>query len=475
MTIWTPGIAHRSGPRYLAIADTLAGDIKTGALKPGERLPTHRELAFRLGVTVGTVSRAYAEAARRGLTQGEVGRGTFVNDTAAPEAAPGSDQARNRRDLSLGVLEGDRGRYDFSLNLPVTGNGVDEVARILSDLIQAPELAAVLEYQPDTGLSSHRQAGSAWIEQAGMEAPSARIIATNGSQHGMAMVFMAVTQPGDLILSETLTYPGMKGLAAMLHLRLHGLPMDRDGLIPDALEEACRERKPKALFLMPTVQNPTTATMPVERRKQIAAIADKYDITLIEDDTYIFLPGLRPPPVAAFAPMRTYFITSLSKCLAPGLRVGYVLAPDETAAARVGAAVRDTCRMATPMMAEVGARLIHGGGAERMALCQREEAHARQKIARRILDGLDFRTKAECLHIWLSVPEPWRTDDLVSQAGARDVIVIPAEAFAVGRGQPPHAVRICLGAVRDHQRLESGLEILREIIDQQPRSASSVI
>jgi DNA-binding transcriptional MocR family regulator len=475
MTIWTPELSNRSGPRYLAIADALADGIKTGALNPGERLPTHRELAFRLGVTVGTVSRAYAEAARRGLTQGEVGRGTFVNDIVAPEAAPDSAQAQNRRDLSLGVLEGDRGRYDFSLNLPVTGNGVDEVARILSDLAQAPELAAVLEYQPDTGLSSHRQAGSTWIEQVGMKAPLARIIATNGSQHGMATVFMATTQPGDLVLTEILTYPGMKGLAAMLRLRLLGLAMDRDGLLPDAFEEACRERKPKALFLMPTIQNPTTATMPVERRKQIAAIADKHDITLIEDDTYIFLPGRRPPPVAAFAPERTYFITSLSKCLAPGLRVGYVLAPDEAAAARVGAAVRDTCRMATPMMAEVGARLIHGGGAGRMAVCQCEEAHARQKIAGRILDGLDFRTNAECLHIWLSVPEPWRTNDLVSQAGARDVIVIPAEAFAVGRAQPPHAIRICFGAMRGRERVESGLKILRKIIDQQPRSAFSVI
>jgi len=474
MTIWTPDLSTRSGPRYLAIADALADGIQTGTLNPGERLPTHRELAFRIGVTVGTVSRAYAEAERRGLLRGEVGRGTFINDTMSPGAASGGT-AQNHQDLSLGILEGDRGDFDFSLNLPVTGGGADEVAHVLADLAQAPELASILEYQPDAGLSRHRRAGGAWIEQAGMEAPASRIVSTNGSQHGMATVLMVTTQPGDQVLTESLTYPGLKSLAAMLHLRLHGLAMDADGLIPGAFEEACRERKPKALFLMPTIQNPTTATMPVERRKEIAEIARKYDIALIEDDTYIFLPEHRPPPVAAFAPERTYFITSLSKCLAPGLRVGYVLAPDEAAAARVGAAVRDTCRMSTPLMGEVGARLIHGGGADRMALCQREEARARQKIAGRMLDGLDFQTKADCLHLWLSVPEPWRTDDLVSQARARDVIVIPAEAFAVGRGQPPHAIRICLGAVRGRERVEKGLKILREIIDQQPQAATSVI
>lgn len=453
MTSWSPDLESRPGPRYLAIAEQLARDLDSGKLKPGDRLPTHRDLAWTLGVTVGTVTRAYAEAERRGLIAGEVGRGTFVRERVsdAPPALPLPDD-----DF-----------VDLARNFPVQEVPNDAITRTIAESAGSPEIARMLAYAPNLGLPAHRAAGAEWLARHGLRALPAEVGVVNGAQHGMTLAMAAVARAGDTVLTEHLTFYGMKSAATLLGLRLHGVAMDEYGLVPEALETACRQHAPKALYCIPTLQNPTTAIMPAERRATVAEICKRHGVVIVEDDIYGFLQTGAPPPVSSFAPDNSVFVTSLSKCVAPGLRIGFVKAPP-TILERMSSALRATTWMATPLMGEIGARLIRSGDAARLAEAQRAEAIARQAIAATRLAGFDYATHASCFHIWLTLPEPWRREEFAAQARHRRVGVAPAEAFAVGRAPVPHAVRLGLSAARDRATLDRALGIVAELLREGP-------
>ena len=146
--------------------------------------------------------------------------------------------------------------------------------------------------------------GAEWIGRAGVAASADRVLVCTGSQHGLTVVLATLLQPGDLLLTESLTYAGLKSVAGLLHLQLAGLPVDAHGLRPDALEDACRARRARVLYVIPTLHNPTTAVMPLARRREIAEIAERHDVAIVEDDVHGLLPETRPAPLAALAPER---------------------------------------------------------------------------------------------------------------------------------------------------------------------------
>lgn len=458
MTTWSPNIASRTGPRYLAIADALADDIAAGRLKPGERLPTHRDLAWSLRVTVGTITRAYAEAERRGLIAGEVGRGTFIRD-------PGHD-------LPPAPVNPGANFLDLSRNYPPLEPGNRAIADTLADISRG-DITHLLTYGAIPGLVGHREAGAQWIGQRGIKFAPDEVVIANGTQHATMLAFSAVARPGDTILTEQLTYYGMKALGGMFAYKLQGVPLDEFGLIPEALDAACRAHAPKALYCLPTLQNPTTATMPEERRIEIAAICRRHDVVIIEDDCYGFLSD-GPPPLSRHAPGHSVYITGLSKAVAPGLRIGY-LGTKMALADRFERVLRATTWTATPLMAEIAARLIRGGAAKRMAAWQKGEAEARQLLAARALAGLDYATDKSSFHIWLRLPEPWRREEFTEAARRRGLGVAPAENFAVGRMPVPHAVRVCLAAASTRERLEHGLNTLAQLAHDVPAMAHATV
>jgi DNA-binding transcriptional MocR family regulator len=456
MTNWLPDLSEQSGPRYMAIADALAADVAEGRVKPGERLPTHRDLAWNLKVTVGTVSRAYAEAERRGLVSGEVGRGTYVRsalataDQAWHETAPAGD-----------------GFVDLTFNFPPSAGEKEALAGTLRQIADDPRAPGLLDYQASTGLPAHREAGAAWLSRDGLEVGPDRIVVTAGAQHAILVTLAALVRSGDRILCEAVTYPNLKLLARMLGLRLDGLSMDREGLLPDAFEAACRAGDVKALYCIPTLHNPTTATMSEGRRRDVAEIAQRHGVAILEDDILRRFADDPPPPIAAFAPEQTYFITSLSKTTAPGLRSGYVAGP-EGAAERLGAGVRATCWMAAPMTAEIAARWIADGTAERILDARRRECAARRQRVLEALAPWEVDCAPGSLHLWLHLPEPWRATDFAAEARRRGVGLSPAEAFAVGRRELTHAVRLCFGAPAGRAALDRGIAIVRELLEDGP-------
>jgi DNA-binding transcriptional MocR family regulator len=462
--MWMPIRSEFQGPVYRGIADALAADIQSGRLAAGTRLPTHRELADALGVTVGTVTRAYAEAQRRNLISGEVGRGTFVGSAARLELP-------HWRALPL-----EPGLIDLSLNRAIAGLTGADLAEALRRLSDTADLGRLLDYGPDPGAPEHRAAAAQWLVSRGLPATAERMVLTTGSQNAIACVLSALTSPHDIVLTECLTYPGVKAAARLLHLRLEGVALDGEGLLPDALERAFRTTGARVLYCVPTLQNPTTAVLPAERRAAIAEICRRHDATIVEDNVYGFLVADAPPPLACTAPERTYYLDSTSKLLGGGLRVGLVLTPPgqpaDHSARRIAAQVHSASGIATPLTVELACRWYADGTAARLLVSQQAEARHRQRLVRRWFDALPFPCHPAAPMVWLPLPEPWRADDFVFQARNRGVAVTPGSVFAAGRETPANAVRVCLGS-NPEERLNQGLAILAELLRRPPEAAVS--
>lgn len=461
MTIWAPEIDLTVDPPYQAIVQALSADIGSGRLAIDQRLPTHRELAETLGLAIGTVTRAYKEAERRGLIRGEVGRGTFVGRADAdPVAAPISESA------APSVI-------DLSCNYPIYSEGPD-LGEALGRLATRNHLHEFMRYQPHAGMRRHRAAGAKWAARFGVACDPESVLVCNGAQHGLTIVFCTLAEPGDLILTEALTYPGMKAVARLLHLRLQAVEIDDEGLIPDAFDAACRRQKVTALYLIPTIHNPTTAVLPDSRRRAIAEIARRHDVAIVEDDVHRLLADPAPPPVASYAPERTYFIAGYSKAVAAGIRIGYVAAPPE-AIERLVQSIWATCWMVAPLTAEIATLWIEDGTADRIVQRKRAEAEARQQMARNILRNAAYKTQPHAFHIWLELPPKWRSADFTVEARRRGVGITPAEAFSIGDGPAPKAVRVSLGAAESRERLRSGLSTIAAILALSPDACPAVV
>lgn len=443
MTIWSPRLPETDAPIYGRIADALERDVRSGMLIPGSQLPTHRELARELGITPVTVTRAYSEAARRGLVESSTGRGTYVRAT--------------RRDLAVSE-ELDLATNTVSIALPAPSPAM---------LQRAGSMLMNGTYAVGMGTERHRAAGAAWLSQAASirRIDPARVIVTAGTQHALFLAFAATTKPGDVVFTEAVTYHGVKAVAAVLHLRLEPLPLDRYGLMPDALERAAKARTGRVVYTIPSLHNPTTIVMPEKRRREIAAVAERHGLTIIEDDVAGFLLDKTPPAIATFAPDRTIFISGLGKAIAAGLRVGYLVAPDAYLS-RVQSALNATVLFSSPVVAELATTWIEDGTAARIAEQKRAEVALRQRIARRMLryEGGDPRA----MHLWVELPKRWTADAFVEEARRRRVRIASASSFAV-TPDVPRAVRISIGAPGTIAELEVALNVIAGIGEERIR------
>jgi len=460
LSVWIPDLTAIEGSRYKALATAIGNAIKQGNLKSDERLPTHRSLAEALEVTVGTVSRGYAEAENRGFVYAVVGRGTFVRGKDEPGM--------------LQIPEQDNSIIDLSLNLPIKLDKADDLATVMRDISRRPgDMNKLLCYQPDVGLIEHREVLAGWFTQTEWRVNADKLIITHGAQHGILVSLMALTRPGDVILSEGLTYPGLTAITHQLKVESQGLVLDNEGIIPSALEAACQRYQPKLLYCTPTLQNPTTAIMSLERRQAIIRICQQYNVLILEDDVNGPLAEIAPLPLAALAPEQVIYIGSLSKSLAAGLRVGALVTPDAVRD-RIADAVRASCWMVSPVVIEIACEWVRSGRAEEQVAYQKQDMKLRQAIARKKLRPFDAVITPFGFHVWLMLPEPWRASQFVKEAEHRGVLLKGAGTFAVGRFEAPHGVRIAISCARDIEQLEQGLDVLVDMLKAGPEPTLSV-
>lgn len=446
---WLPNIDDAAGPKYLSISGALARDVAEGRLRAGDRLPPQRDLAEALSVDLGTVTRAYAEARRLGLIDADGRRGSFVREpaltTISTEVAP----------------------FDTGMNLPPIPHRSTLASRYTATLqavLEGPAAANRLQYQPSGGAPVDRAAGAAWLAQRGIEAAEETVLVVSGGQTALHAIAGAALNAGDAVCTGPFVYPGWLAMARRMGLRLVPLPADREGIDPAALEDACRGHAVKALYVVPTNDNPTTATLGIDRRQELAAIAQRYDLQIIEDDAYGQLASAAMPPLATLAPERTWHVASLSKIISPALRIAYLRVPSLRDAWRLAAEVHEATVMAPPLNAAVASAWLESGVWRELVAEVRAECTARQAIVRSILPEGSHAADPEGYHLWVPLSANLSPAALATELASAGLSIVPSDVFAANQGDGGRAVRISIGGNLGRERLARGLEMLDALL-----------
>src|ERR1700681_4137377 len=432
---------------YLRLADTVAAEIANGGLKPGDRLPPQRSFAYERKIAVSTASRVYTELLRRGLVVGEVGRGTFISGERKP---------------AINVPNEPRGaRIDLEFNYPTMPTQSALIARSLAGLDKPDALDVALRQATSAGTPNARNISAGFLSRQGWSPNPEQVVFTANGRQSMAAALAALTPPGGRCGVEALTYPFIKGIAARLGVTLVPLAMDEAGVRPDAVQKAHREAHLSALYVQPTIQNPLGMTMPPARRSDLVRVVEKLDLVVIEDAVYGFLDD--EPPLAALAPESCIVLDSLSKKIAPGLALGFIVPPLRLRES-VMASVRSGGWIASGYAFAAGQRLMSDGTASELSRLKRIDARQRQKIATAWLSGFEIQTNGKSYHLWLTLPPHWRSQTFVAAAARRDIAFTPSMTFALTPGHAPNAIRLALAAPAMEQ-LEAGLRTLSGMLN----------
>lgn len=460
MTNWLPDLTQGSGPLYTRLAERIEDAIADGTLPAGAKLPPQRDLAYDIGVTIGTVGRAYALVRERGLVSGEVGRGTFVlGREPSPAIVPLHVPARlagSRSPAIPGKLRMD------STSAPMVGQ--DEAIQKLTAHIIRSYPNEVVDY---TRLlpASWQEAGSRWLQCGDWMPAVESIVPTNGAHAAIMAIIAATTAPGDKVAFEQLTYSPISRSANLIGRRTVLIDGDDEGADPDDFERLCAQQHPKIAFLMPSLKNPTLAIMSTERRRAIAEVARKYNVWLIEDALYGELLTDQPAPIAAIAPERTFHVGGLSKTVSAGLRSGWVSCPTNFQA-RVYSAHRLMTGGTPFLMAELAAELVLSGEADVIRNEVRRELEGREAIARASLAGLDFISHRVAPFLWMKLPEPWLSTTFKNAALAENVMIDDEDEYKPIRTEKVyHRIRVSFSNPPTRQDVQSGFSTIRRLID----------
>lgn len=440
---WIARLDPAAGPRYLQIVGLIEQAVAAGSLRPGDRLPPQRRLAELFAVDLTTVTRAFGEARERGLLDAVTGRGSFISTR---QEAPGPP-------------------LDLSMTIPPAPKGVrlgELMQRGIAEILARTHADQLMNYHAAGGSLAERAAGAAWLAPMLGPLPPQRIVVAPGAQTALAALFQMLSRPGETVLMEPLAYPGQIDAARRRGLAILPVAEDGDGPLPEALDGAARRSGARLFCLTPTLHNPTCRTIPLDRRRELAATARRLDLILAEDDPYSLLAGDAPPPLAALAPERTWHVATLSKVLTPGLRTAFVLPPEGVESDAFVAALRALALMPAPLMAALAAHWISIGAARDLLDGVRREAAERQALARSILPA-SMRAHPHALHLWQPLPPHWDRRRLSETARQAGLGVMASDVFATGE-QAPDAIRVALGAVPERARLAEALQRLAKII-----------
>lgn len=448
---WIRPLQEGAGPRYLQIARMVIHAVEEGRLATGDRLPPQRELARYLGVDLTTITRAYNQVRAAGLLNAQGASGTFVS-------SPLTDRAET---------------LDLSMNIPPLLGSVDFVRLMHSGLSHLKGQlgdGSLMSYHVGAGSRLDREAAARWLEPAFGTLAHERLLVCAGAQAAISALLLAYSRPGDTVAAESLTYPGLLAACRVMQRRAVAVDMDGEGMLPEALEQLCKTEPPRLIYLVPTIQNPTATTMSAQRREAIYAIACRYSIAVIEDDPYWLLAGDAPPPLASLrggAPV--YYVSTLSKCLAPGLRTAYILMPEGESPEPVLDALRGMMLMAQQGAVSMATSWIRTGMAQDMLQQVRAELAQRQALAARLLPGIQ-QAHTNGLHLWLSLPRWQQPERLLQVAQEQGLGVAGSQAFC-SQAHEVHGLRVSLGGAPDQASLASALQKLADILAEPAVSA----
>jgi DNA-binding transcriptional MocR family regulator len=459
-TTWSPDLTQFPGPKYLGLSRALRDAIRSGELPPNSQLPTVRDLAWRLHLTPGTVARAYQLATQEGLLAATVGRGTFVA-AQSPRLGPTQPLYAER------VTGGSTGLID--LRAPqVPDMGQSQAFRQALLAMAEGTGQGWLDYTSQSGELALRREIVTWMGDRILGPIGPEDVAlTHGGQNAIHLIFdCCLRGERPVVLIEDLAYPGFRYAARAARAEVVSVEIDEHGIVPFALEAACRRHGAQVLCLTTEAQNPTTGRMPIRRRQEIAEIARAYDLQVLEDDCYS-VAASDIPSLRALAPERVWLVGSVSKTVSAALRFGYVICP-----AGMGEAGRLTAQhgffaLSRPV-AELMLRLFQSGEAALIRERVQSEFAARQQMLVNHLGAFDLGWQPGVPFVWLRLPQGWRVSTFLRTAEARGVLVRSADEYALVHGRAPNAIRIAIAASLPPETFETAMRTLADLLARPP-------
>ena len=476
-TIWSAPLKDVKGPKYELVAEKIRTRVASGVLQPGAKLPPVRELAYRLGITPGTVSRAYGMLTDEGILKGEVGRGTFVaephpDDPICPDHADDDPDARAWQALEIDVIAHGTGMLEghevnlFSPHLPSVGQS-RLIRELLAKVAEDPP-SGLMHYPSRAGSLPAREAVVRWLKDAPTGPVSAsELVLTNGGQNAISLVLQALLRGRrPAVLVEELAYPGFRRAAELLRAEVIPVAMDAHGLIPEAVEAAARGCDAQVLCTSPEIHNPTLICTPLERRKALAEVARRLDLQILEDDCYRMIRAATPA-YRMLAPERSWYVSSISKSITPALRVGFAIAPEGSASGLRRAAEHGFFGLATPLT-DLTAMLLDHPKIDALTEDVARVVGRYVQSAVNILGRYDLKWREDAAFLWLELPKGWRAGAFCRAAEAQGVQLRSAEDFAPRSVNTPHAVRFAVNAGIPLTRFEDALRRLADLLDNPP-------
>ncbi len=456
--MWFPDPEKLKRPVYKTLQSLIINAIDAGDLRPGDRMPTHRDFAFKMNISVQTVSRTYDALCKLGYLVGEVGRGTFVRiRDASPEAAMPFLPTRQEELIDLSMLK----PVTDSLHYEVMQQGLMELSKDLTrDLVKA--------FRPEEAFRDHAHVAAKWLNSHRMDADWQNVIFTNGAVPGLLSAVMSTAPAGSAICVEEVSFHILRPLCDYLGVRMHAAKMDEFGLLPEAFEELCSHQPIRALVISPTVCNPRAHVMPLERRQDLLDIARRYQVHIIENDVLGTLIKGAPPTLWQLDPERVFYITSFSKTIMPGLRAGLLIVPPEMSVIAKNRHLV-TNWMANPLAVDLLTHWMEDGTVDRLISWQSNALQKRQKLAEKLFPGINYYSHKYAPHIWLPLPSTWQEGDFVAQARRHQVAIAGSLPFMMvdqsneGDAIRLNAVRIALGPCSE-ERLTTALRVIASLL-----------
>jgi len=459
-TSWKPDLSAYPGPKYQGLSRALRDAIRSGALPQGSQLPTVRDLAWQLDLTPGTVARAYQLATQEGLLEATVGRGTFV---AALQPRLGPTQPLYTERVSGGAT----GIVDLR---PPQVPEVGQAAAFRRALLEMADCTDTgwLDYTSQRGEAPLRAEIVRWMGDRILGPVSADDVAlTHGGQNAVGLILDCCLR-GDrpVVLTEELAYPGFRYAARAARAEVVAVEIDAQGIVPEALEAACRRHGPQVLCLTTEAQNPTTGRMPVERRAAVAGIARRYELQVLEDDCYSVAES-SIPSLRALAPERVWLVGSLSKTISAALRFGFVICPAGMGEAGRLSAQYGFFALSRPV-ADLCLRLFRSGAAEDIRARVQAEFAARLQMMVDRFEPYDLRWQQGVPFVWLQLPLGWRASTFTRMAEAQGVLVRPADEYALVGGRAPNAVRLAVAGNLPLAEFGRAIDVLARLLANPP-------
>ncbi|HEY0213228.1 MAG TPA: PLP-dependent aminotransferase family protein [Paenirhodobacter sp.] len=462
-TNWKPDLSQISGPKYLSLVRALRDGVRRGDLSSGSRLPTVRDLAWKLGVTPGTVARAYQIATQEGLLEAAVGRGTFVS-TQSRRLGPTEPLYRQ----PMTDPEDDDGVVDLrSPQLPNVGQSA-----ALKTAMTAAAAELGQQYLEYPGLRRDlfcREAVIEWFAYCSIKTliTPDDLVLTHGGQNGINIVMQCCLR-GDrpVVFCEELAYPGFRHAARLNRAEVVAVALDEEGMIPAALDAACRRHGGQVVCVTPDAQNPTAVRMSTARRRAIADVARRHDLQIIEDDCYT-APVSDVESLRVIAPERTWHVTSLSKTISAGMRFGIVVAPEGMGEAGRLTAQHSYFGLPRPVT-DIVTRLFRSGDAMRLRHAAQAEMGRRLHMVVQSFGDQDISWQEGLSFVWLRLPNGWRSSTFARMAESEGVLLRSADEYVLQDGHAPNAVRIALAGGVPEERFNRAIGRLVRLLDNPP-------